>query len=116
MRLIIDIPKDTYENAIEGAESGRDETIAIDAIRNSNIIDTTNELHNTIYGMISDDYKERLKAEYQQAKIRLDKLNNYLSKNKDIEDKELLYAQANYMIGYVNILAGRVAYLDNNLD
>lgn len=34
-----------------------------------------NELPQTALGMISDDYKERFKAEYQQVKIRYDKLD-----------------------------------------
>lgn len=33
------------------------------------------ELKDTIEGMTSPDYKERFKAEYQQAKIRYDKLD-----------------------------------------
>lgn len=33
------------------------------------------ELKDTIDGMTSQDYKERFKAEYQQVKIRYDKLD-----------------------------------------
>ncbi len=33
------------------------------------------ELKDTIEGMTSADYKERFKAEYQQVKIRYDKLD-----------------------------------------
>lgn len=33
------------------------------------------ELKDTIEGMTSQDYKERFKAEYQQVKIRYDKLD-----------------------------------------
>ena len=38
------------------------------------------ELLDTIEMMKSDDYKERFKAEYYQLKIRLDKLNAFISK------------------------------------
>lgn len=41
-----------------------------------------NELPQTALGMISNDYKERFKAEYYQAKIRYDKLRNMLVKNE----------------------------------
>ena len=41
-----------------------------------------NELPQTALGMISNDYKERFKAEYYQAKIRHDKLRNMLVKNE----------------------------------
>ena len=36
------------------------------------------ELKDTVDGMLSDDYKERFKAEYQQLKIRLYKLGHML--------------------------------------
>ena len=38
------------------------------------------ELKDTISGMLSDDYKERFKAEYFQTKIRLEKLERFLNK------------------------------------
>ena len=38
------------------------------------------ELADTVEGMLSPDYKERLKAEYQQTKIRYDKLHAMLVK------------------------------------
>ena len=41
---------------------------------------TTNEFSDTIGGMMSPDYKERFKAEYQQTKIRYDKLHAMLVK------------------------------------
>lgn len=40
----------------------------------------TNEFSDTIDGMMSPDYKERFKAEYQQTKIRYDKLHAMLVK------------------------------------
>lgn len=36
------------------------------------------QLKDTVEGMLSDDYKERFKAEYQQLKIRRRKLNDML--------------------------------------
>lgn len=38
------------------------------------------ELKDTIEMMTSEDYKERLKAEYYQVKIRMDKLIAFLEK------------------------------------
>ena len=40
-----------------------------------------NELPQTALGMISNDYKERFKAEYYQAKIRHDKLRKMIVKH-----------------------------------
>lgn len=123
IRIIIDIPKDTYEYVIEGAETSHDEIIVMDAIRNSNIIDTNNEFHNTIYGMISDDYKGRFKAEYQQVKIRKAKLNkvidgyykNTLSFKLDTPI-ELLHKQYDLMSDYLFILGVRAKIEGINLD
>lgn len=39
-----------------------------------------NELKETVELMLSNDYKERFKAEYYQLKIRIDRLDNMLSK------------------------------------
>lgn len=38
------------------------------------------ELKNTIESMLSEDYKERFKAEYHQTKIRYDKLHKMITK------------------------------------
>ena len=38
------------------------------------------ELKETVELMLSNDYKERFKAEYYQLKIRIDRLYNMLSK------------------------------------
>ena len=38
------------------------------------------ELKDTIEGMISDDYKERFIAEYNQVKIRVAKLESMITK------------------------------------
>lgn len=72
------------------------------------------ELNDTIEGMLSADYKERFKAEYLQAVIRRDKLEDMLVKyangtlpfepNSSIA---LLKAQANVLGAYVNILSLR---------
>lgn len=41
------------------------------------------ELKDTVEGMLSDDYKERFRAEYQQLIIRKNKLDSMLVKLKD---------------------------------
>lgn len=86
-------------------------------------IDTTNELHNTIYGMISDDYIERFKAEYKQLIIRLDRLRTIIYKAKtrkisfQLESSlQLLEAQASYMDGYASVMRDRAATEGINLD
>ena len=38
------------------------------------------ELEDTIEGMLSSDYSESLRAEYDQASIRLEKLTKFLNK------------------------------------
>ena len=69
------------------------------------------ELKDTIDGMLSEDYKERFRAEYNQAVIRRDKLFNMLNKyaNKTLcfEPKSnigLLMAQLDILNAYINIL------------
>lgn len=87
------------------------------------LIDNDNELHSTIYGMISDDPKERFKAEYKQLIIRLEKLNETIDKyNRGELDYNvnstigLLKVQATYMNAYAGVLRDR-AYLEGvNLD
>ena len=123
IRIIIDIPKDTYEYVLEGAETSHDEVMVMDAIRNSNLIDTNNELHNTIYGMISDDYKARLKAEYKQVVKRFDNLTDMLQKYKNNELNftltcpiYILEEQSEYMAKYADILAYRAMIEGINLD
>ena len=70
------------------------------------------ELEDTIDGMLSDDYKERLKAEYQQVDIRVGKLLNYLENTKDIKDRDLLEVQALNMLSYSTILKFRLERLN----
>lgn len=77
------------------------------------------ELKDTIAGMLSDDYVERMIAEYRQLSIRIVKLtreiNNYRDKYSLVE-LELLNRQVEAMEQYKKILRLR-ASLDNiNLD
>lgn len=81
------------------------------------------ELKDTIDGMISDDYKERFKAEYKQLVIRLEKLEIIINKAKDKSLEfnlscplKVLETQAWYMKSYAEILRNRAGYEDINLD
>ena len=72
------------------------------------------ELKDTVDGMLSSDYKERFKAEYEQLKIRYDKLDAMLTKwNKGELDfvptcpKDILEDQIIYMYNYLDILQRR---------
>ena len=72
------------------------------------------ELKDTIELMNSDDYRERFKAEYYQAKIRYDKLHKMLIKydagTLNFEPscpKEILEKQACYMGNYLRTLEVR---------
>lgn len=69
------------------------------------------ELKDTVDGMLSEDYKERFKAEYNQVVIRRNKLYKMLSDFVDnklcFEPKcnvSLLMAQLDVMNAYINIL------------
>ncbi len=69
------------------------------------------ELKDTVDLMVSEDYKERFKAEYLQAKIRYEKLNNMLIKYEagtlDFTpscSKEVLEDQLYYMNEYLRTL------------
>ncbi len=86
-------------------------------------IDVDNELHQTVKGMISDDYIERFKAEYKQLIIRLDRLRTIIYKAKtrkisfQLESSlQLLEAQASYMDGYASVMRDRAATEGINLD
>lgn len=75
------------------------------------------ELKDTIEMMNSEDFKERLKAEYYQTKIRYDKLKktivNYELGKLDFEPKggiELLTVQANHMRSYLVCLELRAIH------
>lgn len=72
------------------------------------------ELKDTIEMMSSEDYKERFKAEYQQVKIRYDKLNKMLVKMEagtlDFTPtctKAILMEQKRYMGEYIRCLSVR---------
>lgn len=77
--------------------------------------DCNMELKDTVELMLSDDYKDRLEAEYLQTKVRYVKLVNALSniESLDIDDKmkELMNKQKDVMSEYMDILRER-AYLD----
>lgn len=81
------------------------------------------ELKDTIEGMLSDDYKERFKAEYKQLCIRLDKLNSIIEQyhNKTLKFNlscpiALLKRQAAIMTKLRNILEARADIEGINLD
>lgn len=69
------------------------------------------ELKDTVEMMNSEDYKERFKAEYYQAKIRYDKLDEmtvkYEAGTLNFKPKcslELLKEQKKYMGNYIRAL------------
>ena len=78
-----------------------------------------NELKDTITAMTSDDYKERFRAEYQQTKIRYEKLKAFcdrieiaVSYGVGVEPKHdcplsMLREQQRRMGGYLGILEQR---------
>ena len=72
------------------------------------------ELLDTVELMVSDDYKNRMKAEYLQTKIRYDKLHKmivkYESNTLDFEPScslDLLKKQASAMVQYLYYLECR---------
>lgn len=66
-------------------------------------------LADTVDLMLSDDYKNRLYAEYHQLRIRRDKLHNYVKHlNRDnSKEYDLLRAQLKVMEAYLIILEAR---------
>lgn len=84
------------------------------------------ELKDTVNGMISDDYKERFIAEYQQLEIRLNKLKDIVWKAREgkldfdiTEDRlDLLVDQLDVMKRYRIILRARAKLekIDLNLE
>lgn len=73
------------------------------------------ELKDTCTLMISDDYSDRLKAEYYQLKIRTDRLSQMLQKYEEGKlgfmpnsPIELLKQQLKVMIDYLEILRDRI--------
>lgn len=65
------------------------------------------ELKDTVDLMISDDWKDRLKAEYLQCIIRMNELYAALHGSLGSWEKYLLEQQLNSMCGYSGILASR---------
>ena len=70
------------------------------------------ELEDTIEDMLSSDYKRRFIAEYNQLKIRYDKLRNMVDnwdnlKFKPTCEKEDFELQLYFMLGYLDILNNR---------
>lgn len=81
------------------------------------------ELKNTIKMMVSDDYKERFKAEYWQTKIRADKLHKMLVKLetgklnfKPTCPKDILVKQLRMIDDYANLLELRASYENIDLE
>ena len=75
------------------------------------------ELKDTVAGMTSADYKERFKAEYMQAVIRLAKLTKVIDDyyKKTISFRldcpiEVLEEQQNILSDYIAILSNRAGY------
>lgn len=75
------------------------------------------ELKDTVNLMLSDDWRARLKGEYLQAKIRLEKLNNVIeNKVGNIDENHfhglqaLLEKQRIDMESYVSILEERIEF------
>ena len=72
------------------------------------------ELKETIDLMLSENRKERLKAEYWQTKVRLEKLNTYIAKleaggEPDVDDSiDVLQAQSAAMKDYLYFLDVRM--------
>ncbi|MBR6046387.1 MAG: hypothetical protein IKP47_12205 [Ruminococcus sp.] len=72
------------------------------------------ELNETVDLMMSDNRKERLKAEYWQTKLRYERLNAYISKlnaggEADVDDSvDVLQAQSAAMHEYLYFLEIRM--------
>lgn len=67
------------------------------------------ELKDTVDLMLSDDWKDRLKAEYMQCLIRIGKLQAALRENTmGSWEREVLTQQLHTMCGYCGVLASRV--------
>lgn len=72
------------------------------------------ELKDTIQQMLSEDYRDRFKAEYYQVKIRYDKLVDMLDRWDKGQllfsptcPRELLWRQVTVMEDYMDLLIGR---------
>jgi hypothetical protein len=79
------------------------------------------ELKDTIGLMLSDDFKDRLVAEYWQVKIRHAKLSSYRTKRLNDTDTPvyellMLSDQLSGMEMYMNALEARACSLDIDFD
>ena len=81
------------------------------------------ELKDTIENMLSDDYKERFIAEYNQVKIRVTKLDSLIHRyaNKELDFTpttpiDVLVRQKIFMFRYMKILELRATYEGIDLD
>ena len=81
------------------------------------------ELKDTIEDMLSDDYKERFIAEYNQVKIRVTKLDSLIHRyaNKELDFTpstpiDVLVRQKIFMFRYMKILELRATYEGIDLD
>lgn len=80
------------------------------------------ELKDTIQQMLSEDYRDRFKAEYYQVKIRYDKLVDMLDRWDKGQllfsptcPRELLWRQVTVMEDYMDLLIERSIAEDINL-
>lgn len=85
------------------------------------------ELKDTIRYMVSEDYKERFVAEYQQLKIRYEKLKKFCNKIEVSEMMEvkgpehdcplfILQGQLNHMERYLDLLEKRALIEEIEID
>ena len=76
------------------------------------------QLSDTVELMLSNDWKDRLKAEYWQTRIRVEKLNDYLDSDEIMESPDggmdllLLTTQRDIMYSYLTSLYNRIITLD----
>ena len=77
------------------------------------------EFKDTIEDMLSDDTERRMRAEYMQLCLRLERLKEYIKKhirNDNSIEVQLKEKQLTYMTEYKNVLEMRAALLGFNLD
>ena len=101
------------ENAREMTGRGKSETEGVKKVDDT---ESRSPFHATVEGMISADYRERFKAEYQQTKIRYERLKAFNAKieaakmTENVETPKhdcpdnLLRAQQSAMGEYLHIL------------
>lgn len=76
------------------------------------------ELSETVGLMCSEDFRDRLKAEYIQLRIRMQSLERYLSdlEKKTTKEGQHMRAQLNSMVYYRNALRDRMVDLGVEVD